>query len=105
MISNEQPSLSDPTFSGLRTDIQFLAYKRLRSGHTPWVCLSIRCCTKVKDHPKPPKAQNKNEEKLWGNSGREARQLERLRRLFAKMDELEGMLCLLSRLAWRVAPG
>ena len=37
--------------------------------------------------PKPPKAQSKVEEKLWGNSGREARQLDRLRRLLAKMDD------------------
>ena len=37
--------------------------------------------------PKPPKAQSKGEEKLWGNSGREARQLDRLRRLLAKMGE------------------
>ena len=39
--------------------------------------------------PKPPKAHSKREEKLWGNSGREARQLDRLRRLLAKMDETE----------------
>ena len=39
--------------------------------------------------PKPPKAQSKGEEKLWGNSGREARQLDRLRRLLAKMDETD----------------
>jgi transcriptional regulator with XRE-family HTH domain len=39
--------------------------------------------------PKPPKAQSKVEEKLWGNSGREARQLDRLRRLLAKMDETD----------------
>ena len=39
--------------------------------------------------PKPPKTQNKDDEKLWGNSGREARQLDRLRRLLAKMDELD----------------
>lgn len=39
--------------------------------------------------PKPPKAQSKAEEKMWGNSGREARQLDRLRRLFAKMDEAD----------------
>jgi|ERR1700739_571540 transcriptional regulator with XRE-family HTH domain len=39
--------------------------------------------------PKPPKAQSKVEEKLWGNSGREARQLDRLRGLLAKMDETD----------------
>ena len=39
--------------------------------------------------PKPPKAQSKDEENLWGNSGREARQLDRLRRLLAKMDETD----------------
>jgi hypothetical protein len=38
--------------------------------------------------PKPPKAQSKADEKLWGNSGREARQLDRLRRLLAKMAAL-----------------
>ena len=39
--------------------------------------------------PKPPKAQSKEEEKLWGNSMREARQLDRLRRLLAKMNETD----------------
>lgn len=39
--------------------------------------------------PKPPKAPSKVDEKLWGNSGREARQLDRLRRLLAKMDETD----------------
>ena len=39
--------------------------------------------------PKPPKAQSKDEEKLWGHTGREARQLDRLRRLLAKMDETD----------------
>ena len=39
--------------------------------------------------PKPPKAQSKGEEKPWGNSGREARQWDRLRRLLAKMDETD----------------
>jgi len=39
--------------------------------------------------PELPKTQNKNDEKLWGNSRKEARELDRLRRLLAKMDELE----------------
>lgn len=39
--------------------------------------------------PKPPKANSKGEENLWGNSGREARQLDRLRRLLAKMNEAD----------------
>jgi len=33
--------------------------------------------------PKPPKLPSKVEEKLWGNSGRGARQLDRLRRFLA----------------------
>lgn len=36
---------------------------------------------------KPPKALSKGEGKLCGNSGREARQLDLLRRLLAKMHE------------------
>ena len=39
--------------------------------------------------PKPPKEKSKGEENLWGNSGRETRQLDRLRRLLAKMDETD----------------
>ncbi len=53
--------------------------------------------------PKPPKAQGKGEEKLWGNSGREARQLDRLRRLLAKMHELDrnALLTFAAQLARR----
>ena len=53
--------------------------------------------------PKPPKAKSKVEEKLWGNSGREARQLDRLRRLLAKMDETDrnALLTLTAQLARR----
>lgn len=39
--------------------------------------------------PKPPKAQSRDQENLWGNSGRDARQRDRLRRLLAKMDETD----------------
>lgn len=53
--------------------------------------------------PKPPKAQSKDEENLWGNSGCEARQLDRLRRLLAKMDESDrnALLTFAAQLARR----
>lgn len=53
--------------------------------------------------PKPPKAQSKADEKLWGNSGREARQLDRLRRLLAKMHESDrnALLTFAAQLAHR----
>lgn len=37
--------------------------------------------------PQPWKPPSKVEDKLWGSSGREVRQLDRLRRLLAKMEE------------------
>jgi transcriptional regulator with XRE-family HTH domain len=53
--------------------------------------------------PKPPKAKSKVEENLWGNSVREARQLDRLRRLLAKMDESDRstLLTFAARMAHR----
>lgn len=39
--------------------------------------------------PKPPKVQSKGDEKLWGNSGREARQMDRLRHLLASLARAE----------------
>lgn len=37
--------------------------------------------------PKPLKLSRQNDETLWGNSGREAAELNRLRQSLAKMDE------------------
>lgn len=53
--------------------------------------------------PKPPKAHSKAEAKLWGNSGLEARQLDRLQRLLAKMDETDrnALLTFAAQLARR----
>jgi hypothetical protein len=53
--------------------------------------------------PKVVKLPSKAEEKLWGNSGREARQLDRLRRLLAKMDESDryALLTVAARIARR----
>ena len=53
--------------------------------------------------PKPPRLPTKVKEKLWGNSGREARQLDRLRRLLARMDgpQRNILLAFASRMAYR----
>ena len=55
--------------------------------------------------PKPLKLSGKNDEKLWGNSGRDAAELSRLRQSLAKMDgadrkillALAGQMAYLSR--------
>jgi len=44
--------------------------------------------------PKPLGLPGKSEEKLWGQSRREARELDRLRRLLAKMDESDREILL-----------
>jgi len=51
--------------------------------------------------PKPLRFLSKIEEKLWGNSVREARELDRLRRFLAKMDESDRkiLLALAARMA------
>ena len=56
-----------------------------------------------KEPPKRPKAKSKAQEKLWGNSGCEARQLDRLRRLLAKMDEADrnALIAFAAQLAGR----
>jgi len=51
--------------------------------------------------PKPLKLPSKVEEKLWRNSVREARELERLRRYLAKMNESDRnvLLAVVGRMA------
>jgi transcriptional regulator with XRE-family HTH domain len=51
--------------------------------------------------PKPLKLSSKNDEKLWGNSRREASELNRLRHFLAKMDETDRKILL--ALAGRMA--
>ena len=53
--------------------------------------------------PQPPEFSIKKDEELWGNSKREARHLNRLRRSLAKMDETERKILL--GLAGRMAQG
>ena len=83
MTSSKRPGLSVLTFHASRTAIPYQAlggalgmqlYQVLYEGEEP---------------PKTPKAQSKREEKLWGDSGREARHLDPLRRLLATMDEAD----------------
>jgi transcriptional regulator with XRE-family HTH domain len=53
--------------------------------------------------PKPLTLSSKGEEKLWGNSRREAKELSQLRRSLANTDEIKRkiLLALASRLAAR----
>jgi transcriptional regulator with XRE-family HTH domain len=53
--------------------------------------------------PEPPKLPSKVDEKFWGHSGREARELDRLRWLLAKMDESDRntLLTFAARIARR----
>lgn len=110
-VLREQRRLSQGEVETL-TGLNRVYISRIENGHTaPSPGTLEKLATKgfglklyqfLYDGENPPKSLSVRESELWGNSGKEARYLEKLIRLLSKMNETDQTL-LLNTLAKMVA--